>query len=66
MLKDNDKLNIKCFRIYSYEITRRKISKTKNKIEKENNELTISNIYLEPCKQNSNEELIQEGLRNAD
>ena len=36
------------------------------KNEKENTEFTIANIYLEPDKQNSYEELIPEGVRNAD
>ena len=40
--------------------------KLKIKSKKENTELTISNIYLEPDKQNSVEELIPEGVRNSD
>ena len=40
--------------------------KLKIKSEKENTELTISNIYFEPNKKNSYEELIPEGVRNAD
>ena len=38
----------------------------KIKNEKQNTELTISNIYLEPDKQNSYEKLIPEGVRSAD
>ena len=90
MLKDNDKMYIKGYRIYRSNSEFRKgtailISnsidaqtyivmksqegrylKLKIKNEKENTELTISNIYLEPDKQNSYEELIPEGVRNAD
>ena len=40
--------------------------KLKIKNEKDNTEITISNIYLEPDKENSYEELIPEAIRNAD
>ena len=90
MLKDNDKMYIKGYRIYRSNSEFRKgtailISnsidaqtyvvmksqegrylKLKIKNEKDNTEITISNIYLEPDKENSYEELIPEGIRNAD
>ena len=90
MLKDNDKMYIKDFRIYRSNSKFRKGTailvsnsidtqtyvvmksqegrylKLKIKNEKYNTEITISNIYLEPDKENSYEELIPEGIRNAD
>ena len=49
-----------------YEITRRQISKNENKNEEANIELTVSNIYLEPDKESKYEEIIPEGIRNAE